>query len=241
VTLFPVHGFLQQPHDWREIPWPSGVAIEATDLWRDLEEISFGENAFKAWAKNFTKRVSAISGRKILIGYSLGGRLALHALKMAPELYDGAILVSCNPGLRNQTERDERIKQDLLWAERFRNTPWEKLLREWDAQAVFQTTSQAGLAKRPRLESSFSRIGLVRALDQWSLGRQEDLRQVPAGTRTLVISGQQDTKFTQISTEWAQQTGVQHRIVENVGHRVPWEQPRAFSAVVADFIRERNA
>ena len=73
----------------------------------------------------------------MLLGYSLGGRLALHALLHAPELWAGALVVGADTGLADPKEREARVRWDAAWAERFLNEPWEDVLRDWDAQAVF--------------------------------------------------------------------------------------------------------
>src|SRR5690606_21950754 len=97
------------------------------------------QNNFAAWAKNFNTWVTEITqgSPAYLVGYSLGGRLALHALKENPKLWQQVFLLSTNPGLQDDSARGIRARQDQAWAEKFKSDPWDEVLEHWNAQAVF--------------------------------------------------------------------------------------------------------
>ena len=161
----------------------------------------------------------------------------MFAKLLAPELFSACILVSSNPGLSDPKEREVRLSKDLEWAGKFRETSWMPLMAEWDVQAVF-----AGHPQMARRESDYSRVSLARAMDIWSLGRQEDLKGESSifNESTLLVSGGKDTKFRKIADRISRDSKVQHRVLEGAGHRVPWDQPSAFADLIRDFLAQRG-
>src|SRR3954451_3505333 len=135
-TIVALHGFLGRGSDW--------------DFLRD--------DGFDV----ATPPLDAIPPRgDVLLGYSLGGRLALHAL-LAGASYTRAIFVSTGLGL--EYGREERRAADEHWAERFEHDDWASLMRDWNAQPVF------GGHEAVREERDYDRAALARQLREWSPG-----------------------------------------------------------------------
>lgn len=248
-VLYAINGFLGRPADWSSIKNfpPAGWRLETIDLWSEGDLANYDDWAQKVGRRLAAKMAQATTangaGKKILLGYSLGGRLALHLLLAAPKFFDGAIIVSANPGLVSGDERTLRRRADDIWAAKFLTQPWPALMAEWDAQAALRPppkpASDAVVLERP--ESDFDRTLLAQALRTWSLGAQRDLRH-DLTTLTLPIefvTGQTDIKFTAIAQDLVKLPARSKRelvVVPNAGHRVPWDAPSQFSAVVANFL-----
>lgn len=166
----------------------------------------------------------------------MGGRLALHAVLRRPALWRGAIVISADPGLGDPILRAQRLKQDRQWGDRFLNESWPKLMAAWDGQAVFAGRPNAN----PPREQDFSRRHIARAFDVYSKGRQDFLLEPLAQLKAppiLFISGTDDVRYSNIGHHLAQTVPVfSHAAIERAAHRVPWENPRAFVAVVQAFI-----
>ena len=215
AKVIALHGMLGAPSDW------DGFGYEA----RALEPAPH----FLAWAERFC---AGITGRPVLLGYSMGARLAMHAALLAPDLFSGLVLVSGNPGLANEEERHARRMDDERWASRFESEEWASVMREWNAQPVF---AGGEIVERPESR----RAGAVCALRAWSLGRQLDLAPHLRGLDLpiLWIAGERDTKFAAIargirfldprSAVW---------LAPSAAHRVPWEAREVFVARVEDWI-----
>ncbi|MDP0494908.1 MAG: alpha/beta fold hydrolase [Verrucomicrobiota bacterium JB024] len=249
--LYALHGNLQTPAVWETfsgmVNGSDGAPLDwhTENLWdrrtqaRAAESLRLGENPFRAWARDFCARVEAETApgeRPWLLGYSLGGRLALHALLEAPALWRGVIIVGADSGLSDEAEKAARLAHDRRWAERFRTEPWETLLAEWDAQAVF------GGRKNPvgPREGDFDRASIARLFDAFSKGRQEDLLPALAKLATppvLFLAGADDPAFGAVGEKLAAACpAVTYRPVPGAAHRVPWEAPAAFTRAVQDFI-----
>ncbi len=77
-----------------------------------------------------------------LIGYSLGGRIAMYyTCQFQPTKLKGLIVEGANVGLTQPTDRLLRIKYDQSWAKRFRCEPMDSVLSDWYQQAVFDDLS----------------------------------------------------------------------------------------------------
>lgn len=199
-----LHGFLGLPSDW-DLLKRAGFSIVTPDL-----------------------RVIPPEG-DTLLGYSLGGRLALHAL-LGGARYRNAVIVSA--GLGVEENREQRVARDEHWAERFEHGEWYAVMRDWNAQPIF------GGHAMPRHEADFDRHELARRMREWSPAvlppvapRLHEI-EIPV----LWIAGSRDAKYV---AEGRRAIELLPRaalwIAEGSAHRVPWEQPEAFAAQVREF------
>lgn len=248
VNLFFLHGFLGRPSDWAAVkahlPSSEAVRFFIPDYFKDPH---LGpQHSLDVWAENFTKWVElngCAGERNILVGYSLGGRLALHALKRRPALWYKAVLISTNPGFNDlhesldpiSVERQQRWMNDSYWAEEFQKAPWEMVLRNWNAQPVF-----GGSEKEPlRIEQDYSRESLSLALTQWSLAQQRNMRPLLQSQLSKIIwlVGERDTKFVELSRRLEQEVpGLQVKVISEASHRIPFDNPRDLAASVSSFL-----
>lgn len=218
MNIICLHGFLGNPTDWMSLELEK--YIDAEFHYPSLFSKGRSITPFREWAKSFNESVTSGS---LLVGYSLGGRLAMHAVLDSPHLYRGAVIISSHYGLKNAEERSVRLQYDKKWAERFRQDEWKHLISDWNSQPVFQEDTHTFV----REEKEFSRESLAHSLDVWSLGRQDHLKEqieklpVPI----LFIAGEQDIRYASLartlnftsprSNTW---------IVKGAGHRLPWQQ-----------------
>lgn len=239
MTLFCLHGFLGHPTDYQ---WTlksireQNVSIESVaPEYMAIPELSSTKELSK-WGASFNKWAlqQPSSHQRILVGYSQGGRLALHALKHDPDLWTAAVIISANPGLP-KSERASRLKNDERWAQLFLTESFEWLLGEWNKQPVF-----AGSINEPeRFEKDYDRRQLSESLFRWSVGHQEDfhpfLRKVEKPI--LWVTGEEDVRYVQMAQKIAEgNSHIQSCVVEKSGHRVIFDQPEKFGKKMADFL-----
>jgi 2-succinyl-6-hydroxy-2,4-cyclohexadiene-1-carboxylate synthase len=192
---------------------------------------------FDDWTKDFCDRAElATNGEKsVLLGYSLGGRLALHACIHRPDLWQGVVVVGADPGMGSGEEKNQQFTRDRNWADRLKKEPLEQLLREWDEQPVFCGIENSA----PRNLDELDPIQLSQQFEVFSKGLQQNL--VPALSElknppVLFLAGEKDKKYQQIGDELAELCPVvKSQWVEDSGHRVPWENPESFSRILIDF------
>jgi 2-succinyl-6-hydroxy-2,4-cyclohexadiene-1-carboxylate synthase len=153
----------------------------------------------------------------VLLGYSMGGRLALQLLE--EQRFTKAVIVSA--GL-NAPDPDRR-KRDEEWARRFESEEWPSLMQAWNAQPVF------GGHALERHEADYDRRELARQLREWSPAVLPPPRLEEIDTPVLWIAGERDAKYVDIAHRAVQRLPqAELWICPGAGHRVPWEQPALF-------------
>ncbi len=246
INLFLIHGFLGRPQDWsglkRYLSAGTHLAIYTPDLFNNTNLTP--QNSFRDWAKNFNMWAEGLVGSSdsnILVGYSLGGRLALHALEQAPLLWSRSIIISANPGFLDEEvdlgseERKVRWFQDTYWADQFLKSDWSQLMKDWNSQGIFSGGGMEPL----RQEVHYSRELLGLALTRWSLSQQRNLRPLIRREAQDIhwIVGERDEKFCQIAQELKEAIPELHvHIVANSGHRVIFDSPQAINTIIEKLI-----
>jgi 2-succinyl-6-hydroxy-2,4-cyclohexadiene-1-carboxylate synthase len=175
-----------------------------------------------------------------LLGYSLGGRLALHVLLADREHHIGkAVIVSAGLGIEGAEARAARRASDARWAARFESGAWTGVVRDWNAQPLFGGRENANL----RLESAFDRRALAAALRDWSPAVHEPLagRLHDITARVLWIAGEDDERYVAEGQRAVERLpNAELWICRGAGHRVPWEQPERFLERLRTFLEEKD-
>jgi 2-succinyl-6-hydroxy-2,4-cyclohexadiene-1-carboxylate synthase len=181
-----------------------------------------------------------------LLGYSMGGRLALHLALAAPDRIRALVLESTSPGILDSADRAARRKADEDLALLLEHEGLETFVDRWERQSLF--TSQAHLSPTIRDELRGQRlrnnpIGLAQSLRGAGAGVQEPLwEQLSAVYQpTLVITGADDAKYRQIGCQMAGALpAASFVVIPDAGHAVHLEQPAAFEQHVLHFLKEKN-
>ncbi len=175
---------------------------------------------------------------RALLGYSMGGRLALHALLEKDHPWQAAVIVSAHPGLKNEAERSDRRRSDAEWATQSLTGNWQEFLQAWNAQSILGGVPQRDLQTSGQL--IMRRREIARSFVDWSLGAQLPLwdRLGEISTPVLWIVGENDPKFLALA-EMAVSflPNAILRIAPNSGHRVPWETGDWFAEQVSHFLK----
>jgi 2-succinyl-6-hydroxy-2,4-cyclohexadiene-1-carboxylate synthase len=233
-----LHGFLGRGADWDALRarWdPDLPRLRTPNLFSHPPR----HESLTAFGARFADEVAHVDSAPIILGYSLGGRLALHALVARPSLWRAAVIVSAHLGLRQPAERAARVADDARWAARFRTDSWGAVTDDWNARPVFGGRPTA--TSRPR--SAYDRDALAAALTEWSLGQQEPLddRLADLALPIFWVAGEGDARFV-AEGERARQAcaRVELALAPGAVHRVPWEAADWFAREVAGFLRRRS-
>lgn len=226
--IWALHGAFGDADDWRDLGSSMGPdRLIAVDLCAPEHDLPL-----RAWATTFNRRVSAVDSHPVLLGYSMGARLGLHALVETEAPWKAAILVSPHPGLFDPASRAGRRRTDDQWLRQFDTLDWPEFWAKWTGQPVL-----AGSRARPVPPAKGARR---RCLTSWSLAEQDDLRPELERIRcpTLWITGERDDKYTAIGASAARLVpDCEQAVVPGVGHRVPWDAPGEFFRLVEGFLR----
>jgi 2-succinyl-6-hydroxy-2,4-cyclohexadiene-1-carboxylate synthase len=177
-----------------------------------------------------------------LVGYSMGGRVALHFAAAFPERVRRLVLESASPGLASEEERAARRVADEALAFELIAGGIESFVDAWEAQPLFESRAALEAAVRARQRELRLRNdpeGLAAALRGLGAGALPSLwgRLAEIAVPTLLVVGALDAKFVAIAERMVRAMP-DARVVEvpGAGHTVHLERPDGWLAAVTDFL-----
>jgi 2-succinyl-6-hydroxy-2,4-cyclohexadiene-1-carboxylate synthase len=179
--------------------------------------------------------------RAHLLGYSMGGRVALAAALERPDRFASLTLESASPGLATAAERAARVAGDSALADLVEREGVPAFVARWERMPLFASQERLPQAVRERLRAQRllnHPTGLANSLRGLGTGVQPPLweRLVELRMPCLIIAGELDEKFTDIGRRMAAAIwGSRLAVAGGAGHTVHLEQPEAFTRLVVEF------
>ena len=200
------------------------------------------------WQASIESLANSIAPGSILVGYSMGARLALGVAVEIPTKCSGLVFISGNPGLESASERNARANADEEIAARIEQATGDSSLMESFLNDWYQATVFASLPEIIRRQEIQRKLN--RAQKTWpALLRTNAVSQQPnywprlkdISIPTLIVAGQRDEKYKEI-TERFQTTASSHHLKTEIlpagGHMVHREQPTKLAALIRDFVKQ---
>ncbi len=238
-TAVLLHGFLGSPADWDPITAAlAGRLPHVAPALVDHPTLASLETALRR----------AVPAPAVLIGYSMGARLALHLLVRDPERYRAGVLACGSPGLAAAGERAERRRADARLAARLRGLAGagagalRGFLDDWYAQPIF-----AAVRRHPCYPAMLARRLLIdpgawaAALTHLDAGALPSLWDALPGLRrpALALAGRNDARYVAIAARMAERSpAVRAAVLPDCGHAVLCEKPAEFATQIATFLDE---
>ena len=179
----------------------------------------------------------ALAGDAVtLAGYSMGGRIALHATLALAGRVERLVLIGASPGLGGAAERSARAAEDAALADRIEAIGLAEFVREWGAQPLFAGMPRgiAELAEADRMRNTAP--GLAAALRGLGTGAMPPLwdRLGELELPVELIVGERDAKFRAIAEQMqAALPDARLHVVPGAGHAAQLEAPEAVAEVLA--------
>lgn len=231
-----LHGFTQNARCWGRFgdeltaDPPDGLEVLAVDL--PGHGRSGHDDADLPCAAAL---VADAAGAGVYLGYSLGGRVALHAALARPDLVRGLVLIGATAGIDDPDERAARRRADAALADRLLADGLPTFLDRWLAGPLFADLDPADACRAERLSNRPA--GLAASLRNCGTGTQEPLwdRLEALTMPLLIVVGERDEKFSALGRRLVgAATGTTAALVSIPGtHAVHLEQPAATAAAVA--------
>ena len=180
--------------------------------------------------------------RSHVVGYSMGGRLALHVAVRLPERTRSLLTIGAHPGLQGE-ERAARQERDEMLARRIETGGLEKFVHYWESLPMFEGIQRRGpafVATLHELRMQNTAAGLAASLRGMGAGAMEPLWDELGAIRVpaTFVAGADDFAFIDIALRMAQSVrDWSFRSVPDSGHAALFEQPDATAAVLADHFR----
>ncbi|MCH7998842.1 MAG: 2-succinyl-6-hydroxy-2,4-cyclohexadiene-1-carboxylate synthase [Chloroflexi bacterium] len=190
-------------------------------------------------------RLPASGGRRVaVLGYSMGGRVALRLALRAPERLWALVLESGSPGIEDASERAARARSDADLADDIERDGLEAFVERWQSLPLFASQARLPVAvrdelRRQRLQNdpqglAGSLRGLGTGQQEPVLARMDDIR-IPV----LLLTGALDDKYCALARRMAAALPcARTEVVPDAGHAVHLERPQAFAGAVRGFLEE---
>ena len=166
----------------------------------------------------------------VLCGYSMGGRVALHAAFSLGARVRRLVLIGASPGLADRAERAARAASDAALADRIEAIGMDAFAAEWESQPLFAGMPRgvAELAGEDRRRNTPA--GLAAALRGLGAGVMPSLweRLPDLDVPVDLVVGERDEKFRGIAEKMAYSLPrARVTVVPDAGHAVQLEAPDA--------------
>jgi len=238
-TLLLLHGFMGSAADWLPVieHCPAAFNYLTVDLPGHGNSPLPPALSVQSTAEALVALVNELDLNQVhVLGYSLGGRLALYLAVHYPQRFSSFIIESASPGISAAQERAARRQTDEQRAEQLEQQNFKDFLQEWYRQPLF-----ADLNRHPAFKQLLKRRlkndphQLAQVLRGLSVGRQKPLWRQLASIRkpVLLISGEQDEKYKKICADMKQQNpAFRWEQIKQCGHNVHAQQARLYADVL---------
>ncbi len=253
-TVF-LHGFTGSSKSWEPI-WERLRAASLGSAFYAPDVVGHGRTDAPQSVDRYTMTAAALDLARLLdlmaetrvdlVGYSMGGRLALHFAAAYPERVRRLVLEGATPGIENEHEREERTMRDTELAAWIETHGIAAFVERWEALPLFST--QQKLPANVREAQRIARLGnrphgLANSLRGMGTGAQDSLwhRLDSIKAKTLLIAGEADEKFRAIAHKMRPRLPDSRVVIApGAGHNVHLESPDFFADVVSAFLSDET-
>lgn len=223
-----IPGFMQRGDAWRPVAELLPERYPSTML--DHSEHSF---------ESRLAEIAEAGAGGVLVGYSLGGRLALRAALRSPGSFSAVVTVGATAGIEEGPLRVARAEADEKLASWIETASMEDVVSLWERQPMFADQSDALVEAQRSGRLSHDQRSLALLLRTAGQGALEpvwhDLRSLELPL--LAIAGARDDGYTRAAKRIAS-TAPNGRlaIVEEAGHAPQLQQPDEVARLLSEFL-----
>lgn len=244
TPLLWLHGFMGSGEDWLEMimnHFPDQTHI-LIDLPGHGDYKINSQLQFKAAIDDLTDRLKKLQINSFIpVGYSMGGRLAFHLQRTAPNMIPALIVLSGAPGLKSDFERKHRREADEQLMDSLEQVGFARFLVAWYSAPLFGSirtnTALFDRLKKKRSSNNTSQLRLsLRLIGNGALPPLwENLGNI--NIPTLLITGGADTKYMQLNQEMRELIpACAHKLVPAAGHAFHLEKPLETAGIIRHFL-----
>jgi 2-succinyl-6-hydroxy-2,4-cyclohexadiene-1-carboxylate synthase len=222
VTFVP--GFMQRGEAWEPV---AGALAERYRV-RLLDFTTY----------TFAERIEELPAGGALVGYSMGGRIALHAAVRDPRQFDSLALIGVSAGVDDREGRRRSDEELASWIERH---SIDEVVERWEAQPVFASQSAELRARqRPdRLSHDPRQLAqLLRSAGQGVTPPVWD-RLHELHCPVLLIAGERDERYVEAAKRMSSLIpDARVRLVPGAGHAPQLERPELVAELLDEHLSQ---
>ena len=238
MTRLALHGFTQRGAMWDEVASRVGGPWLAPDL------PGHGGRPACTWGEavgSIARLLAGVAPPRCLVGYSMGGRLALAVALDHAEVVDRLVLLSASPGIADPGGRERRLAEDRDLAGRIERLGVAPFLEEWLDRPWFgggrvPPPEWRAAERAARLGSSAAGLaGALRLLGQGAQPYVGD-RLGSLGMPVLLLAGADDPRYAALAQDMGRAIpGATVALIAGAGHALVGEQPAGVASLLGDW------
>ncbi|NGP44238.1 2-succinyl-6-hydroxy-2,4-cyclohexadiene-1-carboxylate synthase [Bacillaceae bacterium SIJ1] len=181
-----------------------------------------------------------------ILGYSMGGRVAISFAVHASERVERLIVENASPGLKTEEERRQRRERDEQLAHRITTFGMASFVAYWRELDLFASQKALPMSVRETLDQERlqnSPSGLASSLRGMGTGAQPSYWDAlpTLSVQLTFIAGTLDQKFLDIGQDICERVPNNTMLVaENAGHAVHIESPVWFATTVLNALNDQK-
>jgi 2-succinyl-6-hydroxy-2,4-cyclohexadiene-1-carboxylate synthase len=241
-----LHGFLGSSLDWNHIVTflEHDFDILTIDLPGHGQSVNIDSNySFENVARAIVKILKQENiSTCTLLGYSMGGRIALYTTLKYPDRFSQLILESCSPGIQSDEERTSRQQFEQNMIKKLEQFCMADFINDWYSMSLFDS-----LRAHPHYNEMIKRrvhneaSALIHSITNLGAGAMPSLWNDLARLDVPIhfVYGELDKKYKSIARGIQRQAkNVSLYNIKNSGHNTHLENPSEFSTVVKNILKE---
>lgn len=244
-----LHGFTGSARSWGEFAQVLArqftvVAVDLPGHGKTDDPLALDHYEMAAAVDDIVAAVAKLGlDRGHWLGYSMGGRTALHVAAAHPESVRSLTTIGASAGLDCIEDRVARRSADELLARRIERDGVEAFVDYWESIPLFATQTLLPAALRQRIREGRlgnSVVGLANSLRGMGAGAQEPLhgRLNALETPSLVVAGELDQKYVELGQQLAAaMPSARFAAAPGAGHAAHLECPAECAAIITGFIQ----
>ena len=242
--LLAIHGFTEIDLSWTEVLQDLNLPVEGYVLPGHGHKPCL-EGTTHASVAEVIHRRFADREPFDLLGYSMGGRVALQFALTYPQLVRRLILVSCRPGIKDDAKRERRKAEDEGLAMMLEENGIGQFVAWWENNPALKPTKPYSRSTAEHIRSrrlSQDHIGLAGCLRGLGQGSSPSLwdRLGELSMPCLAIAGEADETFVQEMGEMVEALPKgKLAVVPESGHAVHRESKDSLVNIVRGFLASK--
>ena len=210
------------------------------DIDHGVNAIMCDPTSTRVFLQNYIKEIFPTP--KLLLGYSMGARAALHLALANPNKWRAIILISPNSGIKNEGDRKIRRDEDHKLANRIEIEGTSSFIKRWKETPLIKSQKSIRADWQKRMHEGreqHSSLGLATSLREFGQGNcpylldKLNILKMPV----LILTGMNDTNYCNIASQICERlTHAEHVTIHNSGHMPHLEQPDQSSKTIDQFV-----
>jgi len=225
-----IPGFMQRGDAWR--PVAELLPERYPSVMLDHEESSF---------EGRLGEIAEAGAGRLLVGYSLGGRIGLRAALRDPERYLGVVTIGATAGIDEPSLRTARAEADERLAAWMEAAPIEDIVGLWERQPLFADQSEALIEEQRAGRLAQRPLDLAMTLRTAGQGVLEPVwhELLRLDLPLLAIAGARDEGYVSAAKRMADiAPRGRAEIVEDAGHAAQLQRPDEVARLIEEFLGE---